>query len=171
MTIDIKGNPGTGNTFMEIHIQRVDNFQAFAPAANSNHKGTHAGDQASPRPSGTPAATAPLRGEILAYVDRLRTSLSDEWKSRYQKTWEDILDLDIVASSVYLPGKQQGTNFNRSLVAGIIHYLSGRGAYEEYNAARFASYLEGSKDHSVRSALGRDPSPDVVSRLDRYFDQ
>ena len=170
MDINITGNPGTGNTFMEINIQHVDNFHAFAPL-NSN-KGTHARPSGcAPQPNDTTDVAA-LRSEILAYVNRLRPCLSDGWKSSYQNIWEDILSLEVVSSSVCIPGKQQGTNFNRSLVAGIIHYLHGRGAYAgSYNAARFAEHLEGDKDHSVRSALGRDPSPDVVSRLDRYFDQ
>ena len=170
MDINITGNPGTGNTFMEINIQHVDNFHAFAPL-NSN-KGTHARPSGcAPQPNDT-TDVALLRSDILAYVNRLRTCLADDWKSTYQKTWEDILDMKAVSAVVYTPGKQQGTNFNRSLVAGIIHYLHGRGAYAgSYNAARFAEHLEGDKNHSVRSALGRDPSPDVVSRLDRYFDQ
>ena len=168
MNIDITGNPGTGNTFMEIHIQHVDHFHATAPADNNN--GTRGSRQAVAPQTKVPADIAPLRDDILAYVDRLRPHLADDWKSIYRRTWVEILDLDIVASLVYSPGKQQGTNFNRSLVANIIHYLHGRGAYDgSYNAARFAEYLEGDKDHSVRSALGKNPSPDVLSRLDRYF--
>ena len=168
MNIDITGNPGTGNTFMEIHIQHVDHFHATAPADNDN--GTRGSRQAVAPQTKVPADIAPLRDDILAYVDRLRPHLADDWKSIYRRTWEDILDLDIVASLVYSPGKQQGTNFNRNLVANIVHYLSGRGAYgNDYNAAHFAWLLEGSKDHSIRGALGRDPSADIVSRLDRYF--
>ena len=167
MDINITGNPGTGNTFMEIHIQRVDHFHTASPGPINNDKGTRTEQQSSP-----PSDLALLRSDILAYVNRLRTCLADDWKSTYQKTWEDILDMKAVSAVVYTPGKQQGTNFNRSLVANIIHYLHGRGAYDgSYNAARFAEYLEGDKDHSVRSALGRAPSPDVLSRLDRYFDQ
>lgn len=71
---------------------------------------------------------------------------------------------------IFNPGKQQDTNFNRNLVANIIHYLDGRGVYKDnYNAALFAQILEGDKDHSVRSALGKYPSEDIVSRLNRHF--
>lgn len=171
MTIDIKGDPGKGNTFMEINIEHVDNFYpaAFPMAGvNVSNKGTHARQQAV-----EPCVdTAQIRGEILDYVSRLRSCLATDWKSSYQRVWEEILDLTVVSASVYATGKQQGTNFNRSLVANIIHYLSGRGAYgNSYNAAQFAVLLEGDKDHSVRSALGKDPSPDVAFRLDRYFEQ
>ena len=96
-----------------------------------------------------------------------RTHLSDEWKYGYQRLWEDILDIKIVSEAIYTRGKQQRTNFNRNLVANIIHYLSCKGVYgRSYTAARFAVCLEGNKEHSVRSALGRDPSSDIVLRLD-----
>ena len=171
MTIDIKGDPGKGNTFMEISIEHVDNFYPAAfPIAgvNVSNKGTHARQQ-----DVEPCVdTAQIRGEILDYVSRLRSHLANDWKNSYQRVWEEILDLTVVSASVYATGKQQGTNFNRSLVANIIHYLSGRGAYgNSYNAAQFALLLEGDKDHSVRSALGKDPSTDVAFRLDRYFEQ
>ena len=175
MTIEIKGNPGTGNTFMEIHIEYVANFHMAAiPVAsmnNINNNGTHARPQGVEPPVNTAAHdTVLLRSEILAYINRLRSCLADEWKSSYQKIWDDILDTQVVSLSVYNPGKQRGTNFNRNLVANIIHYLNGKGAYgNSYNAARFAEFLEGDKDHSVRSALGKDPSNDIVSSLDRYF--
>ncbi len=112
-----------------------------------------------------------IRSEILSYVNRIRPYLTDEWKSRYTRTWEDILDLDIIAQSIYTPGKQQGTNFNRNLVANIIHFLDSQKAYrEDYNASTMAFALEGDKDHSVRGALGKDPIPAIISRLNRYFE-
>ena len=172
MEINIKGNPGTGNTFMEINIKHVDNFYTTAPAFTDNNNGAHVSRQdAGPR-SAVPKDTAQLRGEILNYVSRLRSCLSDDWKSSYLRTWGDILDIEAVSLSVYNPGKQQKTNFNRTLVANIVHYLHGKGAYVgNYNAAQFAHLLEGSKDHPVRSALGKDPSADIVSRLDRHFER
>lgn len=117
----------------------------------------------------------PIRREILNYVSRVAPMLADAWKSRYMKMWEDILDLEVVAADVYNPGKQQGTNFNRNLVANIIHYLGNRGrkedcVYKDYNAAQYTERLEGDKEHSVRAALGHNPSEKIVSRLDRYFE-
>lgn len=119
--------------------------------------------------------TQPIREQILAYVSCLSGLVSDHWKSRYMKLWEGILDLDIVAGEVYSPGKQQGTNFNRNMVANIIHYLGNpqkaeNRVYADYNAARYAEKLDGDKDHSVRAALGKAPSDDIVRRLDRYLE-
>lgn len=170
MEIKIEGDPGTGNTFQEIHIGNVENYNPNATTVINNNYGSREKDVPSQHKPQDPVETAPIRDEILLYVSCLRTKLAEEWKSRYQKVWADILDLEAVSSKVYDPGKQQGTNFNRNLVANIVHYLNGKGAFNEYNAAKFASLLEGTSDHSVRAALGSDPNPDIVSRLDRYFE-
>ena len=171
MDIKIKGNPGTGNTFMEINIHHVDNLYTTAPVPSDNKDGTHAGRQGAAAQAAPPEDTALLRREILDYVSRLCTYLADGWKSSYRRTWEDILDIGVVSAAVYNPGKQQKTNFNRTLVANIIHYLQGKGAYAgNYNAALFALILEGSKDHPVRGALGKDPDAGIVSRLNRHFE-
>ena len=166
MNVKIEGDPGTGNTFMEINIQHVENFYPTASVPINNNS-TRAKCQDIIRQKDE----AMLRSEILAYVNSLRTHLADEWKSSYLQTWESILDTDLVSKSVYDPGKQQGTNFNRNLVANIIYYLSGKGVYgNNYTASLFAERLEGNKEHSVRSALGKNPSDEIVSRLDRCFE-
>lgn len=117
------------------------------------------------------AAKSAIRAEILEYVNKLRLYVNNDWKSRYTKTWEEILDLEIIAQEVYTPGRQQGTDFNRNLVANIIHFLDSQKVYREvYNASIMATALEGDKDHSVRAALGKDPSPAITSRLKRYFE-
>ena len=87
------------------------------------------------------------------------------------KVWEEILELDAVKKEVSKPGKQQGTNFNRNLVANILFYLDKRGCYaDKYSATTLAIALEGDKNHSVRNALGTLPSDAIVSRLNRYFE-
>lgn len=112
-----------------------------------------------------------LKNSILEYVSNLITELSDDWTHQYKKVWDDILDLDIVAAKVYDPGKQQGTVFNRNLVANIIYYLGQKGAFKSpYNASRMARLLAGDSDSSVRAALGKYPDEKIVSRLNRYFE-
>jgi hypothetical protein len=116
-----------------------------------------------------------LREQILVYVNYLNGLVVDAWKSRYMKLWEGILDLNMVAKAVYKPGKQQGTNFNRNLVANIIHYLGNQNqenkrVFKDYNAAQYAEKLELNKDHSVRAALGQDPTEEVCKELDKYIE-
>ena len=179
MKVEIEGNPGTGNTYQEIHIGRVENYNPNATTVTNNYYGTRVKEEddrgeESKKGSGLMdiREIPPIREQVLAYVSCLSGQVDDEWKSRYMKVWADILDLDVVSASIYNPGKQQGTNFNRNLVANIIHYLAQRGIYgddKRYNAAQIAVYLEGRSDHSVRMALGEFPPTPITSRLDRYF--
>lgn len=112
-----------------------------------------------------------LKKAILDYVSVLKTELSDDWAHKYMNVWDEILDLDIVKAKVYDPGKQQGTTFNRNLVANIICYLGQKGAFKSpYNASRMARLLSGDSDNSVRAALGKTPDANILSRLNRHFE-
>lgn len=171
MNINIKGNPGTGNTYQEITIQHVENYNPAATSVTNNYYGTRVPGKkaASTTQGGETIDVAPIRQEILNYVSRLRTFLVDEQKSGYMKLWEEILDLDIIVGQVYNVGKQQGTNFNRSLVANIIYYMVKKNFFGDkntYNASLFAVALEGSAEHSVRAELRMLPAADIISRLD-----
>jgi len=111
-----------------------------------------------------------IRKEIIQYVLPLRTYLAKEWRRRFEKDWNDILDMKVVSDSIYKVGKQQGTNFNRNLVANILYYMDGLGAFgKHYNATTMAMSLEGDKDSSVRAALRKLPAAAIVSRLDRHY--
>ena len=117
MDININGNPGTGNTYTEIHVQHADSVNPNATTVTVTHH--HYGEgkvaaKAKATEGDTNGDTAPIRAEILDYVGRLLPQLKDEWKHCYTKLWEGILDLGIVADSIYNPGKHQRTDFNRS---------------------------------------------------------
>lgn len=165
MEIDIKGNPGTGNTYSETHIGYVQNYNPNAQTVINNNYGTRTRKEPDKLQTTENVDTAPLRQEILNYVSLLKPLLKDEWKSRYDKLWNDILNIPEVSAKVYSPGKQQETNFNRNLVANIIHCLGMQGAFGEYNATQLAEALEGDKDHSVRHALGNDPDKDIAGKV------
>lgn len=174
MEIKIEGNPGTGNTYQEINIQHVENYNPAATTVN-NYYGTRATGKkaANTFPVDEAIDIASIRQEILNYVSRLRPYLVDEQKSGYLKLWGEILDLNIIAGEVYNPGKQQGTNFNRSLVANIIYYLVMKGFFgdeNDYNSSQFAVALEGSAERSVRAELRILPSADIISRLDHMLE-
>lgn len=174
MHLIIEGDPGTGNTYQEINIQHVENYNPAATTVN-NYYGTRALGKKTSSTSTTNEVidVAPIRTEILNYVSRLRTFLVDAQKSGYMKLWGEILDLDIIAGEIYNPGKQQGTNFNRALVANIIYYLVTKGFFgviNDYNSSQFAVMLEGSAEHSVRAELRMLPTDDITSRLDRMLE-
>ncbi len=190
-----KEKQGQRNTFQQVNqsfnigtvhqlnngVEKVENTYYYGVRQDGNAQPSDSqGDTSStvtpsPVKSPIPRETAPLREQILLYVSSLSGQVADAWKSRYMKMWEDILDLEVVAADVYNPGKQQGTNFNRNLVANIIHYLGNRSrkedcVYKDYNAAQYTEKLEGDKDHSVRAALGQNPSEKIASRLDRLME-
>ncbi len=118
--------------------------------------------------------TTPIRTEIMNYVSCVRPLLRDEYKSSFMKLWDDILHLPEVDSKVYQKGKQQGTNFNRDLVANILYHLRERKIYKDvykdnYNGAAIAQALEGDKDHSVKHALRAEPPKDVRDAVDKLL--
>lgn len=165
MDIKIEGNPGTGNSFCEYHINEVKTLAPQATTVTNTIINNHYGDR-------KPVRTAPSEAEekadlvqrqqgILAYVCRLKPFVAPAWKNRYESTWRSILALPEVAAQVYEPGKQKDTAFNRNLVANIIYIMynghDGHGIIAESNATHLAEILEGDKDHSVRRQLGLAP--------------
>ena len=182
MKVEIDGNPGTGNTFTEVHIGHVQNYNPAATTVVNNYYGegnssgsaSQSGDPACParstKPSQSDIDTRPIHDEILRYVSKVRPLLSDEYKAGFQDLWTDILAIPEVDAEVYTPGKQQGTNFNRNLVASILHLLGEHGFFCQYNAAAMARQLEGDSDHSVRSALGTSPARVILNKVETLLD-
>ena len=123
MEINIKGNPGQGNTFQEIHINKVDNFNPNATTVINNYYG----DKQKPAPAAEKelqnAEREQRKSDILQYVAKLTQYVSKEWKNRYETLWKNILALPEVEAEVYEPGKQKGTTFNRNLIAHIIYIM------------------------------------------------
>lgn len=118
------------------------------------------------------AVSESARKEIVAYACRVRSLLAEGWRNRFDKIWDDLLNKKVISDAIYRVGKQQGTNFNRNLVANILYYMSRHGAYgERYNAAAMAFRLENSKDSSIRAALKKNPPADIMKALDRYFEE
>ena len=127
---------------------------------------------AAPEPKKAPgvAGNESTRKEIIEYACRVRSLLSEGWRNRFDKIWDDLLSKKVISDGIYRVGKQQGTNFNRNLVATILYYMDRYGAYgESYNAAAMAYRLENSKDSSIRAALKKDPPEEIMKVLDRYF--
>ena len=64
----------------------------------------------------------------------------------------------------------QGTNFNRNLVANIIHYLDSKKFYkDQYNSSKMARALEGNDQHPVRKALRFDPDEKYCKVIDQFI--
>ena len=103
----------------------------------------------------------------MNYVSCIRPKLKKELDKKYTSLWGRIVEHEAFSIELYDPGKQQCT-FNRNLVANIIHYLNGKGFYEEpYSAAAMTRALEAGEDqHPIRRALGIDPEPKYCKVVD-----
>lgn len=167
MELKIEGNPGTGNTFQEIRIGTVQNFNPNATSVVNNNFGDY--HKVKEDPFGT-AAIASIRKEILDYVGRTRNLVEDRWRDGYMDLWEDILDLDVVAAEVYDRGRQKGTVFNRKLVANIICCLGNFrskdvGLFGAYSPTPIVKELEGNIACSTRTELGSQPEPKIRNAI------
>ena len=162
MDIRIQGNPGTGNTFQEIHIGTVQNYNPRATTVVNHNYASSA--KAAPQPTEARHQDdfAWRRADLLQYVMRLERCVAPEWVARYRTLWERLLDTPEVEAVAYVLGKQQGTTFNRNLVASIIYIMCNEGVICEGNATRLAEMLEGNKEHSVRLRLSTYPDDSTL---------
>lgn len=157
MDININGNSGTGNTFQEIHIGTVQNYNPNATTVINHNYGDK---QKTVTPSDKALGEAEKqqrKAEIMAYVGNVKPYVGKEWKNRYETLWRSILAISEVDAAVYEPGKQKNTSFNRNLIANIIYIMCKEGVLTTDNAATLAQALEGDKDHSVRAQLHTEP--------------
>jgi hypothetical protein len=193
----IDGNAGENNTIVNMVIGKAYNVNPTAKVVNNtfNIYGDQEGKEAvseavdaQPIPeqpkSAMPKSLADtmknpvegidcsvIRKEILVYVSRIRPLVAPDKKDRFMKMWEGILDLDAVKSAAYKTGKQKETNFNRKLIANIIHHLDSRRMYAKpYKASDFAMALEENAEKSVRGELGKFPSDYVSAEIDAYLE-
>lgn len=166
MDINIHGNPGTGNTFQEIHIGTVETYAPQATTVNNIHYGDRKAPPTAPDTALQQAERIQRQAEILQYVGNLKPFVASVWKNRYDNLWRSILDLAPVKAAVFDFGKQKNTSFNRILVANIIYIMCNAGVFITDNASEFAQALEGNKEHSVRGELRKEPKdPEIVKAV------
>ena len=112
-------------------------------------------------------ANAGLRQLVMEYVNRLMPVVASAYKEDYSKIWLDILEEEAVSSVIYNRGKQQGTLFNRNLVAQISRMMALDGIIvKETNDVMMAELLEPEKGkhHPVRNQLGLVPDDNKVKK-------
>jgi len=179
MKLEITGNPGTGNTYNETHVQLGDH-STYAPHATTVEHHYHYGEPPMAKVSVTKQEQrlteerkAELRSMIVDYVCRLLSFVKEEWSvlterqiTRYQHLWETMLKIPALDPVIFQPGKQQDTCFNRDLVAHLIYYIGKHGVFNTNNVSNLAEALEGNKQHAVRKSLGLPPERDLQKHLD-----
>lgn len=95
----------------------------------------------------------------MEYVGRLKEMVTPAWADRYMDLCEQIFALPQVRINIAVVGKQQGTTFNRNMVANVVQMmlLENDIFLPTANPSRMAEKLENNKDHSVKAALGAVP--------------
>ena len=102
----------------------------------------------------------------MEYVGRLKEMVTPAWETRYMELFKRIFALPQVRLNIGTVGKQQGTTFNRNLVANFVQIM-----LQEHdifvpsaNPSRMAEKLENNKDHSVKVALGAVPEDKLLKK-------
>ncbi len=167
MNIKIDGNPGTGNTYQEVHINNVETYAPNATTVVNNHYGDRKPGQPPTDKASGEAERLQRRMEIMHYVGNLKPYVAPEWKNRYESLWQSVLDIPQVATLVYEPGKQKDTTFNRNLVANILCMMCNKGIISKNNATTLTFALENDKDHSVRAQLRLEPGDKEIEEAVR----
>lgn len=110
---------------------------------------------------------------IMEYVGRLKPVVKEEYLDQYDRIWEGILELNLVKGAVYNRGKQQGTTFNRNLVANIIHQISSIVYLPTANNVQMAECLEPEKgaQHPVRQKLGESPERPIKRSIEEFMQE
>lgn len=95
----------------------------------------------------------------MEYVGRLKEMVAPAWADRYMDLCEQIFALPQVRVNIAIVGKQQGTTFNRNMVANVVQMMLRENDIflPTANPSRMAEKLENNKDHSVKAALGAVP--------------
>ena len=157
-----------------VHIEKQENHNCqqfygpvtgcvFAMPGATVNQYQGAAPKAAPAPENATRNPQLSQKSILDYVMRLHPShVRQEWQDKYQALWEEILELSAVADKIYNPGRQQGTTFNRNLVANILHLMAEKKVLTfTASAKNMAIVLEGDADASVRAQLGVMPSKEI----------
>lgn len=150
MKVQIEGNPGTGNSYTDIHDNHIEtlapnattvvnkHYHISGPIGAAEEAALEAAAERAEADGQESAATAPVssrkkakelidievvREEILTFVSKVRPLLDEAWKADYQNIWDDILNMQEVKEKIYDPGKQKHTNFNQYLVGNILYFM------------------------------------------------
>lgn len=198
MKVEIEGNPGTGNSYTDIHDNHIEtlapnattvvnkHYHISGPISAAEEAVLEEAVQRAEADGQEPAATAPsrkkakelvdievVREEILTFVSKVRPLLDDAWKADFQNIWDDILNMQEVKEKIYTPGKQKHTNFNQYLVGNILYFMfEDCGACsddKDYNASEVCMKLIGTTEHQLRKELAKNPPEEIKNRLHDYF--
>lgn len=162
MDLNINGDPGEGNTYIDIKIGYAQNVNPNAKTVinyNYGNQKPEYGDDDREIPDEEKAA---LKVMILDYIAPLKAFVTDGWTNKIDKLWEKIFALKEVDAKIYKHGKQESP-FNRNLVANIISMMRDAGIYKKDTERAYTIALEGDYEKPVRPQLSTKPSETIRS--------
>ena len=97
-----------------------------------------------------------VKKEVRAYVERIQTLVTKEFRTSVDELWEQILSTnDFVEFLTPSSKARKCKEFNKYGVMRIIGVLREKGVYEYYNDSKYNALLEQTdKDTPYRSYLG-----------------
>lgn len=170
---NINLNPGGGIAHQEIHIHgTVEQVYTAATSVTNTYNYYDKGA----KPQGEKAAIdrATAKKEILKDVELLVDLVRKPRRPVFMDLWNDILELKEVKYDFNIPGKNEDKQYNRKLVAGIIHFIGSDennclGWFDKYNASEITRILLKSSKKSIRGELGAQPSAEVREAIKKLI--
>lgn len=166
MDINIKGDPGTGNSFTEIIVKEGAIYQPYGTTNITNNYFNEKKTASSPNSENEKQI---VRNEVIAYVGKLKQYVKHDWEKKYDSLWVRILSLKEVEAEIYKTGNQKGHAFNRNFVGNIINVIC-KTVYSTENRTQMCNALEG-KDNNVRKEMSKDPSDEVKKAVMKLLEE
>lgn len=172
MDIKIEGNPGTGNSYIQITVEQggVNNVNPAATTVNNttiiygDGKDALYGDDMDDREKQI------IKTAILEFVGKLKAKVRSEWVNKYDTLWVSILALPEVDAEIYNKGNQHHVLFNRQLVGKIVKVMLDKNVFVEGTTPTDLSTLIVSGNESFRKEMGKYPSDDLHQTIKDLID-
>ena len=200
VTFNVNGNPGQGNTFINMKIGKAVNVNPNATKVENTFILDSSGelartamkeagvDSPTEKPAGKKVSgmdyremleagvidKARLQRDIMKYVDAICEYVKDEKYKLFLELWKRILEHRAFAMELYIPGKQD-SKYNRDLIGNIMHYLDGKGFYKApYNQSemtRAVAKLNGTDNKGADDPARRGLRGELETRFSKVIDE
>lgn len=160
MDLNINGDPGEGNTYIDIKIGYAQNVNPNAKTVINYNYGNQKPDFGDDNREMPDEEKAALKTMILDYIAPLKAFVIEAWSNKIDALWDKIIGLKEVDAVIYKHGKQDSP-YNRNLVANIICMMRDSGIYKDDTDRAYTIALEGDYEKPVRPQLSTKPSETI----------
>lgn len=173
MDINIKGNPGTGNSFTQIIVEA-------GGVNNNNQAGVNVTNTTIIYGDGKTASSGSdmddkekqiIKTAILEFVGKLKAQVSPEWTNKYDTLWVSILAIPEVDAEIYDKGGLRNTMFNRALVGSIVKVMLDKGIFVDTANPTILAPLTNNRSEAFRKEMGHYPSEVIHNAIKDLIDK